>query len=86
MGLAECFPCNPGGPRQTPSLPSWGGGLQFLGSLWALPAIDFLALKCETDFLVPFTLREYPHSRWPARGETVLTLIPAKDFAAHFLI
>lgn len=63
-----------------------GRGLQFLGSLWALPAIDFLALKCETDFLVPFTLREYPHSRWPARGEIVLTLIPAKDFAAHFLI
>lgn len=24
-----------------------GGTLQLLGSLWALPAIDFLALKCE---------------------------------------
>lgn len=83
------LPLQPWGPKADPFPSLVGGvgwGLQFLGSLWALPAIDFLALKCETDFLVPFTPREYPHSTWPARGETVLTLIPAKDFAAHFLI
>lgn len=34
-----------GGPLPFPSVCVWwGGGLRFLGSLWALPAIDFFFL------------------------------------------